>query len=50
MSSNIGPEASAAYDRYLDAKLIDEKINLQGLKTCAYFLGKERCGLRFGEF
>ncbi|MHA1670656.1 MAG: GTPase [Promethearchaeota archaeon] len=26
MSSNIGPEASAAYDRYLDAKGIDEKI------------------------
>jgi ribosome-interacting GTPase 1 len=26
MSSNIGPEASAAYDRYLDAKTIEEKI------------------------
>lgn len=26
MSSNIGPEASAAYDRYLDAKAIDDKI------------------------
>lgn len=26
MSSNIGPEATAAYDRYLDAKEIDEKI------------------------
>ncbi|MCJ7650140.1 MAG: 50S ribosome-binding GTPase [Candidatus Lokiarchaeota archaeon] len=26
MSSNIGPEASAAYDRYLDAKNIDDKI------------------------
>lgn len=26
MSSNIGPEASAAYDRYLDAKDLDKKI------------------------
>lgn len=26
MSSNIGPEASAAYDRYLDAVTLDEKI------------------------
>jgi len=26
MSSNIGPEAQAAYNKYLDAKTIDEKI------------------------
>lgn len=26
MSSNIGPEASAAYAKYLDAKLLDDKI------------------------
>jgi len=26
LSSNIGPEAEAAYQRYLDANSLDEKI------------------------
>ena len=26
MSSNIGPEASTAYEKYLDAKSIEDKI------------------------
>ena len=28
MSSNIGPEAQAAYKKYLDASSIDEKIKI----------------------
>ena len=27
MSSNIGPEAQAAYQKYLDAKALEEKIS-----------------------